>query len=318
MDKSMDISVVVPVFNEQGNIAPLSAALDDALRGLGKGYEVIVVDDGSTDATHERLVDACKTYPCFTAIRLGVNSGKTAAYSTGFGHASGRIIITMDGDLQDDPQEIPKFLSELQKGYDCVVGWKHGGKGTFAKTMVSRLFNGLMSMVTQTHFHDMNCPFRAMTARCAKSLRLHGDMYRFIPFIAKARGFKVSEIKVENRPRTSGRSKYGPGRFVKGLLDVVMICFLVRFQEAPLHFFGIMGMACFACGFCIDLGLVLHGFIVTGVIGHFAMLLFGILLMLLGIQFVSLGLLGELMLAGRKYDEQAVTVTTIVKSTTAL
>jgi hypothetical protein len=218
----------------------------------------------------------------------------------------------MDGDLQDDPGEIPKFVDEMRKGYDCVVGWKHNGKGSIAKTIPSRVFNGLVSLVSGTTFHDMNCPFRALTARCARNLRLHGDMYRFIPIIAKARGFKVQEIKVENHPRVSGRSKYGPGRFVKGLLDVIMIYFLVRFQEAPLHFFGMLGMACFGAGFCIDLGLVVRGCVVTGVVGHFAMLLFGILLMLLGIQFVSIGLLGELMLSGRRTDELAVSVATVV------
>jgi glycosyltransferase involved in cell wall biosynthesis len=318
MDKSILVSVVIPVFNEEGNIGPLSAALDASLRSLGSGYEVIFVDDGSTDATRARLVDACNKYPCFTALCLGINSGKTVAYGTGFDRAAGSIIVTMDGDQQDDPAEIPKFIDEIGKGFDCVVGWKHSGKGTASKTMFSHLFNGLVSMVTGTHFHDMNCPFRALTARCAKSLRMHGDMYRFIPFIARARGFRVAEIKVENRPQISGRSKYGAGRFVKGLLDVVMIYFLVRFQEAPLHFFGVLGMACFAGGFSIDLGLVLHGFLVSGVIGHFAMLLFGILLMLLGIQFVSLGLLGELMLSGRKHDERAIAVTTVVGSATSL
>jgi glycosyltransferase involved in cell wall biosynthesis len=314
MDKGIELSVVIPVYNEEGNVAPLSQALDAVLRGWGGRYEVLYVNDGSTDATQDRLADACRTYPFFTAILLGVNSGKTVAYSTGFFHAKGRVIITMDGDLQDDPAEIPKFVDEMRKGFDCVVGWKYHGKGTVAKTVPSRLFNGLVSLVSGTRFHDMNCPFRALTARCAKNLRLHGDMYRFIPIIAKARGFKVAEIKVENRPRVSGRSKYGPGRFFKGLLDVIMIYFLVRFQEAPLHFFGMLGMACFAAGFCIDLGLVVHGLAVTGVIGHFAMLLFGILLMLLGIQFVSIGLLGELMLSGRRSDEQAVAVSRVITS----
>jgi hypothetical protein len=153
-----------------------------------------------------------------------------------------------------------------------------------------------------------------MTSRCAKSLRLHGDMYRFIPFIAKARGFRVAEIKVENHPRVNGRSKYGPGRYVKGLLDVIMIYFLVRFQEAPLHFFGMLGLLCFGGGFCIDLCLVVNGFLVTGVIGHFALLQFGILLMLLGIQFISIGLLGELMVSGRNDGKQAVIIKTVGKS----
>jgi glycosyltransferase involved in cell wall biosynthesis len=313
MEKNI-ISVVIPVFNEEGNIAPLSARLDGVLRSTGAGYEVIFVDDGSADATYDRLLDACRTYPCFTAISLGVNCGKTVAYTKGFSLAAGTVIITMDGDLQDDPEEIPKFVSELRKGYDCVIGWKHGGKGTIAKTIPSRLFNVVASFVVGMRFHDINCPFRAMTSHCAKSLRLHGDMYRFIPFIAKARGFRVAEIKAENRPRFSGRSKYGPGRFVKGLLDLITIYFLVRFEAAPLHFFGIVGLFCFACGFCIDLGLVVNGFFITGVIGHFAMLLFGILLMLLGIQFVSIGLLGELMLSGRGDDDCVASGHTVFRS----
>jgi glycosyltransferase involved in cell wall biosynthesis len=316
MEKPIIVSVVIPVFNEQDNIAPLCERLDSVLCSTGAAYEVIFVDDGSTDATHARLAEACEKYPCFMAVSLGVNSGKTVAYTTGFTHAAGAIIVTLDGDLQDAPEEIPKFIREIRKGHDCVIGWKYGGKGTMAKTIPSRLFNGLASIVTGTRFHDINCPFRAMTSRCAKSLRLHGDMYRFIPFIAKARGFSVAEIKVENHPRASGRSKYGPGRFVKGLLDMIMIYFLVRFEEAPLHFFGMMGLFSFAGGFCIDLGLVLRGFFISGIIGHFALLLFGILLMLLGIHFISIGLLGELMLSGRKHDEQAVFIKTVTKSAT--
>jgi glycosyltransferase involved in cell wall biosynthesis len=305
------ISVVIPVYNEEGNIAPLSARLDRALVSTGAAYEVIYVDDGSTDATYDRLIDACKTYPCFKAISLGVNSGKTVAYTKGFSQATGSIIITMDGDQQDNPEEIPRFIQELRKGYDCVIGWKHSGKGTIAKTIPSRLFNRLASFVTGTRFHDINCPFRAMTSHCAKSLRLHGDMYRFIPFIAKARGFRVAEIKVENHPRVCGHSKYGPGRFIKGLLDVITIYFLVRFEAAPLHFFGMLGLVCFAAGFTIDLGLVINGLFITGVIGHFALLLSGILLMVLGIQFISIGLLGELMLSGRNDAENAVIVKAI-------
>jgi len=312
MKTNPNLSVVVPVYNEEGNIGSLCAMLHQTLIETDKKYEVIFVDDGSIDATRQRLVDECSKYPGFIAISLGVNSGKTRAYAAGFAIAKGAIVVTMDGDLQDDPSEIPKFIEEIGKGYDCIVGWKYKGKGPFFKTIASKIFNMYVSLLTGAHFHDMNCPFRAMTMRCAKSLRLHGDMYRFIPFIAKARGFKVGEIKVENHPRASGRSKYGPGRFVKGILDVIMICFLVRFQEAPLHFFGIFGMACFCSGFVIDLGLVLHGLVITGIIGHFAMLLFGILLMLVGIQFVSLGLLGELVLSGRRAEDGAVATTTIV------
>ncbi len=307
-----DISIVVPVFNEEDNIDPLCEKLHAVIAPMDKICEVVFVDDGSTDETRRRLIDSCAKYPRFKAIRLGVNSGKTRAYTAGFAIADGQIVVTMDGDLQDDPTEIPKFIEELDKGNDCVVGWKYRGKGPFLKTVASKVFNTYVTLLTGTHFHDMNCPFRAMTARCAKNLKLHGDMYRFIPFIARARGFKVAEIKVENHPRASGHSKYGAARFFKGLLDVIMICFLVRFQEAPLHFFGIFGMSCFAAGFLIDLGLVLHGLVITGIIGHFAMLLFGILLMLLGIQFISLGLLGELMLSGRKGDNGDVEITVVV------
>jgi dolichol-phosphate mannosyltransferase len=190
----------------------------------------------------------------------------------------------------------------LEKGADLVVGWKYKGKGRGSKTFPSRVFNLLLKRLTGLKINDSNCPFRAMKKRVAKSLILYGDLYRFIPYLAFQKGYKVTEIKVENYPRKFGSSKYGFSRFFNGLMDLMTIIFISRYRTSPLHFFGIPGIISFFIGLSIDLFLVLRGLLVTGRIGHTALLIMGVMLIIVGIQFISLGLLGELIITGRKLD----------------
>ncbi|HEX3020185.1 MAG TPA: glycosyltransferase family 2 protein [Chitinispirillaceae bacterium] len=295
----MKLSVIIPVFNEEKNIEPLISGLHDALPVLGN-YEVIIVDDGSTDDTLNQLKAAAQWFPALKIVKLNRNYGKTTAYNAGFRHCSGQVIATMDGDLQDDPADIAKLVQKLSEGYDLVKGWKNTGKGTIPKTIASKLFNMLVYLLTGTRFHDMNCPVRVMTRVCMKRLRLHGDLYRFIPFIAHTQGFKIAEVPIGNSPRLNGQSKYGLARFFKGFFDLITVYFLVHFQESPLHLFGTIGGLLLLSGFLIDLALVINGLFFTGVIGHFALLLMGILFMLMGIQLVGIGLIGELVINTRK------------------
>jgi len=304
MERIMDISVIIPVYNEEKNVTLLMEKLAASLTLGGRTWEVVFIDDGSSDSTFEELKKLKGKSLEIKIIHFGINSGKAAAYSAGFEVASGDVIITMDGDLQDDPAEIPAFLAALEKGADLVVGWKYKGKGSAGKAVPSRVFNYVVNMLTGLNINDSNCPFRAMRKEVAKSLNIYGDLYRFIPYLAFQKGYRVEEIKVENYPRQFGTSKYGPGRFFNGMLDLLTVLFISRYSKRPLHFFGIPGLLSFLLGFGIDAFLVFRGFFITGHIGHTALLLMGVMLIILGVQFLSLGLLGELLitqkLAGAK------------------
>ncbi|MCX8011751.1 MAG: glycosyltransferase family 2 protein [Desulfobacterota bacterium] len=309
----MDISVIIPVLNEEKNIPILLEKLVNSLGQLQKKWEVIFVDDGSTDATLFILKKIKEKFSQIKIIKFGINSGKAAAYTAGFQFAKGNIVITMDGDLQDDPGEIPVFLSELEKGADLVVGWKYKGKGRKSKTFSSRVFNLLLKLLTGLKINDSNCPFRAMRSEVAKSLSLYGNLYRFIPHLAFQKGYKVTEIKVENYPRQFGFSKYGVSRFFDGLMDLMTIIFISRYRTSPLHFFGIPGLLFFFFGLFIDLFLVLRGLLITGRIGHTALLIMGVMLIVVGIQFISLGLLGELIITGRKLELRDLPIQEIIE-----
>jgi len=298
----MDISVIIPVYNEEKNVSILMDKVIHASGLAGKEWEVIFIDDGSTDGTFLELKRLKEKIPQIKIIHFGINAGKAAAYTAGFQLASGNVIITMDGDLQDDPGEIFSFLSTLAKGADLVVGWKYKGKGSTGKTIPSKIFNSLLSILTGLKINDSNCPFRAMKKEVAKSLNIYGDLYRFIPYLAFQKGYKVTEIKVENYPRQFGSSKYGISRLFNGVMDLMTVLFISRYSKRPLHFFGIPGLAALFLGFFIDAFLVLEGFLITGRIGHTALLIMGVMLIIIGIQFISLGLLGELLVTAKTIE----------------
>jgi glycosyltransferase involved in cell wall biosynthesis len=309
MQKKMDISIVIPVYNEAENISQLYEEIIKAMAPLEKSFEIIFIDDGSTDNTFSVLQDIYKkaegTGVNLVCIQLEYNTGKSAGLQIGFKEARGDIILTMDGDLQDDPSEIHKFIEKIDDGYDLVSGWKFKRRDPFTKIIPSRIFNIITSWLTGIKIHDFNCCFKAYHRRVIKGLDIYGDLYRFIPALVFHKGFKIAEIKVNHRPRMHGKSKYGSRRFLQGFFDLLTIIFLTKFTKKPLHFFGNLGLLSSFGGFFIVGFLYVRKFISGTPIGKNQFLfLLGILLVIVGFQFFSIGLLGELMVSlnpeGRK------------------
>jgi glycosyltransferase involved in cell wall biosynthesis/SAM-dependent methyltransferase len=295
-----ELSVVIPVHNEEGNTIPLCEHLEAVLDTLGLRSEVIVIDDGSTDGTPSEIERLRASHPRLKTIRLRRRFQKSAAYMAGFKHARGRIVVTMDGDGQDDPADLPRLLAPLGEGFDMVSGWKIAGKGPWTKRVPSRLFNIVTAALTRIPLHDFNCPFKAYRREVIEDLQLYGELHRFIPVLAHERGYRFCEVPVTNLARVRGRSKYGAGRFLRGFFDLLTILFLTRYTRKPLHFFGICGAGIFLMGFGFAFYLLLLK-ILTGLpfSASFPLLLFSILLMVLGFQTFSLGLLSDLLVQRR-------------------
>lgn len=295
----VDVTVVVPVRNEVDTVNTLVDQVGGVLRGSQKTYEILFVDDGSNDATWERIAalhDGTKTV---RAIRFRRNFGKSAALMAGFAAARGEIILTMDGDLQDDPEEIPRFLDKLDQGYDLVNGWKKTRHDPIHKTLPSKVINWLSGTLTGARVHDMNCGFKAYRAATARDLDLYGDLYRFIPAFAVSRGWKVTEIPVQHHPRKFGQSKYGFRRFITGWFDLLTVTFLTAYRTRPSHFFGVVGLGMLGTGSLIDLYLVGLRLATGSIQFKYPLLIFGTTLVLVGIQLVLFGLLAELIAAHR-------------------
>ncbi len=296
----IDISVVVPARDEAESIPALVAETALALEGMS--WEMIIVDDGSRDATWERIREAAGGNPV-RGIRLGRNQGKAAALSAGFSVSRGRLIATMDADLQDDPAEIPALVSDLSKGgLHLVSGWKRERRDPLAKRLPSKVFNFFVRAFTGLRLHDFNCGLKVYDARTARSLSLYGEMHRYTPVLAAQLGWSVGERAVNHRPRRFGRSKYGLARFFRGYADLLTVLFLNRYSFRPLHFFGAIGTPLFAAGFLTSAYLTVL-WLGGESIGRRPLLLFGVFLMMTGFQFISLGLFGEMLLRmepGRK------------------
>lgn len=291
------ISIIIPVYNEQDSVKPLYEQLISVLSKL-ENYEIIFVDDGSTDATIERIKEINDRN--VRAVQFRRNFGKAAALSCGFSNAKGDIIITMDGDLQDDPKEIPRFLEELKK-YDMISGWKFKRHDPINKIIPSKLFNWLSIMITGINIHDSNCGFKAYRSYVIKDISLYGELHRYIPALVYWKGYSVGEIKVEHRARMYGKSKYGAERLIKGFLDLITVKFLMSYIDRPLHLFGGIGIISVFFGMVICLFLIAEW--LKGIrIGNRPLLILGILLIITGIQFVSLGLIGELITSTQKKD----------------
>src|SRR5260370_10753385 len=287
-------SIVVPMVNEMQSVRMLFEKLSAQLDQVGQRYEIIFVDDGSTDDTFEELKKLHDEYPgVVRVIRFRRNFGKTAALVAGFSRCQGSIIFTMDGDLQDDPQEIPRFLTKLDEGYDLVSGWKFPRLDPISKTFPSHIFNWLVRKMTGGRLHDINNGFKAYRREVVEDpyLKLYGDFHRFIPVIAESRGFRVTEIKVHHSPRQFGVSKFGARRFARGLIDLLNILFLTTFLRTPLRFFGPLGFWTMLAGFLIDRWVVVRSSCIQVQLIHTQPLLFvGILLMIFGLQFFLTGL----------------------------
>lgn len=287
-----NISIVIPVFNEEDSMSLLCELIDENLKG--KQYEILIIDDGSTDNTPTILGKLVAESDNISVITLRRNVGKSIALDIAFRKINSDIIVTMDGDLQDDPAEIPKFIDKIEDGYDLVVGWKYNRKDPINKTLPSKFFNFLTRRMTGVNLHDFNCGFKAYRKDVLNNLSLYGEMHRYIPVLANQYGFKIAEIKVKHHSRKYGKSKYGTSRIIKGLLDLITVTFLSFFATKPLHIFGIFGLLSILSGFVIDLYLLFLKYIKNYSIGDRPLLLLSVLLILVGFQFISMGLLSEM------------------------
>jgi glycosyltransferase involved in cell wall biosynthesis len=298
----MDLSIVIPVYNEEENIPKLYKELKEVLEKLGKEYEIIFVDDGSTDRTYQILQELARKDPHVKVIRFRRNYGQTAAMYAGFQYAQGDVIITMDGDLQNDPKDIPKLLEKIEEGYDIVSGWRKNRKDNFiTRILPSKIANWLISKVTGVHLHDYGCTLKAYRKEVAKNYRLYGDMHRFLPAVAKSFGAKITEIVVNHRPRIYGKSKYGIGRTIRVMLDILLVKFLNDYMNKPLYVFGGLGLFMAFLGFLILAYLAVEKIFFGASIGGRPLLILGVLLFLSGLQLISTGIIAELII--RTYYE---------------
>jgi glycosyltransferase involved in cell wall biosynthesis len=289
------ISVVVPVRNEQLTVALLVDEIRAALEPLRRSWEVVFVDDGSTDGSASALTSLHAQHPdTVRVVRLRRNFGKAAALAAGFDQARGDVLVTIDADLQDDPAEIPRLLAKLDEGFDLVSGWKTRRRDPMSRRVATKLFNWAASRLSGLRLHDMNCGLKAYRAEVVRSLRLYGELHRFIPVLAHHRGFRIGELPVNHRPRAHGRSRYGPERYLRAFLDLLTVTFIGRYRHRPLHLFGGLGLLAGFAGFALL--VYLTALKVAGeAIGHRPLLTLGVLLVVVGVQLVSLGLIGEML-----------------------
>jgi glycosyltransferase involved in cell wall biosynthesis len=293
--KPTEISVVVPVFNEAGNLEELHAKLSDIFRCITESYEIIFVDDGSTDNSFKILAGINKEDGKVRVVRLRRNYGQSAALKAGFDYSRGNIIITMDADLQNDPEDIPLLLGKINEGYDLVNGWRADRKDPFfTKKLPSKFSNWLASRVTGVKLHDFGCTLRALRREVADNIDLYSEMHRFIPALASWSGASIAELKVKHHPRKYGKSKYGLMRLIHGLLDLITVKFLISYSARPLQLFGIPGLISLAAGFVIGAYLTTEKFLLDKALADRPLLLLAVLLVFVGVQFIVMGLLGEI------------------------
>lgn len=290
------LSVVIPAYNEKENVPILYEKLKKVLDSIGEDYEIIFVDDGSTDGTYQRLKQLAEKDSRLKVIRFKRNYGQTAAMSAGFEHAKGDVIITLDADLQNDPEDIPILLEKLKEGYHVVSGWRKDRKDPFlSRKLPSMVANWLISKITGVHLHDYGCTLKAYRAEVVKDLELFGDMHRFLPALTKRRGAKITEVVVRHHPRMFGKSKYGIGRTVRVLLDIMLVKFLNEYINKPLYMFGSVGFLLLGLGLFSLFYLIFLKLFLEESIGRRPLLILSVLLILAGIQLISTGLLAELL-----------------------
>ena len=287
------ISVVVPLLNEEATLAELYREIAASLEPRGEAFEVVFVDDGSTDRSLEVLHHLHEEADNVVVVHMRRNFGKAAALKAGFLEARGEIFVTIDADLQDDPAEIPQLLAKLDEGFDLVSGWKTRRNDPFLRRLFSRIFNTTTALVSGVRLHDVNCGLKAYRAEVLQDMRLYGELHRFIPVLAAYQGYRIAELPVNHRVRQHGRSRYGPERYLRGFFDLLSVTFMGRYRYRPLHLFGGIGVLMGALGFVILTYLSVLWFWGEG-IGTRPLLTLGVLLMVVGIQFVSLGLMSEL------------------------
>lgn len=304
MNKSL--SIVIPTLNEKESISELVLSLQDVLK-LYKKWEILFIDDGSTDGSGEQLISIAQKEANIKLIQLHRNYGKSAALAEGFKLADGDYIITMDADLQDDPNEIPHLIKKLEEGFDLVTGWKKDRKDPLSKKIPSKIANFFTGLITGVKVHDMNCGLKIYRQSVVKSLDIYGGRHRYIPALAGQKQFRIAEIPVKHHTRKYGTTKYGGSRLFHGFFDLVTILFLNRYTQKPLHLFGLFGLACLLLSFISEIYVVsLKLFFGHPFQKHFAMMLFGVMLFILGLWFFSIGLIGEMVAQSTQDREERV------------
>ncbi|MDD4877721.1 MAG: glycosyltransferase family 2 protein [Candidatus Nanoarchaeia archaeon] len=301
------LSIITPVYNEEQNVGLFYSKATKVLKSIGKGYEILFIDDGSRDSTLKAIKTLQKKDKHVKFITFRRNFGKAAALSAGFEHANGDIIITMDGDLQDEPEEIPKFIAKIEEGYDLVNGWKFKRKDPLSKTIPSKFFNWLTSKMIGLNLHDFNCGFKAYRKEVVKEITLYGDMHRYIPAIAFWKGYRIAELPVKHNPRLHGKSKYGGKRLLTGFIDLMTVKYLTSYQVKPLQLFGKVGLLFILLGLVSGLYLVIEWFQGIGIGGR-PLLILSVLTTLVGIQFLSIGLLGEMITSSMEQQHKSCSI----------
>ncbi|MCF7797001.1 MAG: glycosyltransferase family 2 protein [Lentisphaeria bacterium] len=289
------ISVVIPVLDEKESLPELVTQVKAALEALTETYEIIFIDDGSTDGSSELMTERAQNDEHIHLVQFFRNYGKAAALAEGFRQATGDVVITMDADLQDDPAEFKGLIKKLDEGYDLVSGWKKVRHDPLSKRIPSKIANLVTRLITGVNVHDMNCGLKAYRKAVIKSLEIYGGRHRYIPALAGQQKFRITEMVVNHRPRQFGKTKYGGSRFFHGFFDLLTILFLSKYTQQPLHLFGMIGFLSLVLGLAIDIYvIILKYFFGASFQKHMAALLSGVLLIVVGVQFISLGLLGEL------------------------
>jgi glycosyltransferase involved in cell wall biosynthesis len=300
----LDVSVVVPVYNERPTLGALFEQCRAALDPLGVQWELIFVDDGSTDGSFDEIAALQRRDPRARGLRLRTNLGKAAALAVGFRAARGERLVTMDGDLQDDPAEIPQMLAGLDAGADLVCGWKVDRQDSLARVVASRLFNGLSRFVFGIELHDVNCGLKAFRREVTAEVPLYGELHRFIPLLAAGQGFRVTEQAVAHRPRAFGRSRYGWSRALRGAMDMITVICLTRYNRRPAHFFSLPGAALIMIGSVLCTYIAGLRVVYGDIQSRHPLLIFAVLLVVVGVQLFTTGLVGEMLVdAGRRVDD---------------
>ncbi|MFC2131509.1 glycosyltransferase family 2 protein [Bacteroidota bacterium] len=301
------LSVVIPLYNEEDSLPELTLQLESELKKIPQArnsHEIIFIDDGSTDKSYEVIKSIKARNHHVRAIRFRRNYGKSAALSVGFEKAKGQFVATMDADLQDDPAEIGKMIDKLKEGYDLVSGWKKKRHDPITKILPSKFFNLVTSIVSGIRLHDFNCGLKLYRREVVKFLQVYGEMHRYLPALAKWGGFKITEVPVTHHPRRYGKSKFGFSRLVKGYLDLLTVWFTNRYLKRPLHFFGTIGSLFALSGLAIDIYLTVEWFLGNTYLTNRPLALFGVALIIVGVQLISMGLLGEMIAKNSLEKEQ--------------
>ncbi|MEN3038278.1 MAG: glycosyltransferase family 2 protein [Candidatus Kryptonium sp.] len=289
-----NISIVIPLYNEAESLPELYAQIKEVVKANRYKYEIIFVDDGSTDGSLDVLKKLRQNDKNVKIISFRRNYGKSAALAVGFEYAKGDVVITMDADLQDDPHEIPNLLKKLDEGFDLVSGWKKKRYDPITKTIPSKIFNFTVSTLTGIKIHDFNCGLKAYRKTVTQDIKVYGELHRYLPVLAHWAGYRIGEIVVQHHPRKYGKTKFGISRFLKGFLDLLTVMFTTRYFTRPLHLFGTVGLVIFLLGFGITFYLSLLKIIENIALSNRPLFILGVMLTIVGIQFISIGLLGEM------------------------